>query len=385
MTTKLWIDTETFSPVPIKNGTHAYAEQAEVMLFAWALGDDSVSVWDVTADPASPPQELLAALVDPTVEVWAHNTGFDRTVMRWALPDLTPPLERWRDTMVQAYAHSLPGSLGQLCEILGLPTDSAKDKEGKALIRLFCVPNPLGHLVERATRETHPEQWAQFITYAGQDIVAMRECHRRMPTWNYPNHAGELALWHLDQAINDRGMAIDMDLARAAVAAVAKAQQGLAARTAELTDGEVHTATRGAALIEHILAAYGVSLPDMQKSTIERRVNDPDLPLALRELLAVRLQTATTSTTKYQALIRGTSWDGRMRGTAQFCGAGRTGRWAHRLVQPGNMPRPTLKQADIDMGIEALKLDCAHLLYGNVMALTSSAIRGCIVAPGGAA
>jgi DNA polymerase len=383
MTAKLWIDTETFSPVPIKNGTHAYAEQAEVMLFAWALDDGPVSVWDVTADSANPPAELVAALADQDVEVWAHNTAFDRTVMRWALPDLTPPVERWRDTMVQAYAHSLPGSLGQLCEILGVPLADAKDKEGKALVRLFCMPNPLGQKVERATRETHPEQWAKFIAYAGQDIVAMRECHRRMPTWNYPGHAGERTLWHLDQRVNDRGMAIDMDLARAAVAAVAKAQKGLAARTADLTDGEVQTATQGAALIEHILAAYGVSLPDMRKSTIERRVNDPDLPLALRDLLAVRLQTATTSTAKYQALIRGTSWDNRMRGTAQFCGAGRTGRWAHRLVQPGNMARPTMRQADIDMGIEALKADCADLLYGNVMQLVSNTVRGAIVAPEG--
>lgn len=377
--TKLWIDTETYSTVPIKHGVHKYAEAVEVMLFAWALDDGPVSVLDLTR-ASMLPRELNLALIDDSVEVWAHNSHFDRTVLRHHLPRMCPPLERWRDTMVQAYAHSLPGALGDLCTVLGMPADKAKDKEGKALVRLFCMPNLKG---ERNTRETHPEQWAKFIAYAGQDIVAMREAHKRMPKWNYPNNTSEVALWHLDQRINDRGLCIDMDLAHAAVRAVEKAQKKLARRTVDLTDGQVQTATQRDAMLAHILEAYGVDLPDLQASTLERRINDASLPLPLRELLAVRLQASTTSTAKYNTLIRSTSSDGRLRGTLQFCGAGRTGRWAGRLFQPQNLPRPALDQDDIEQGIEALKADAADLVYSNVMELTSSALRGAIVAPHG--
>ena len=376
---KLFIDTETFSPVPIKHGVHRYAEEVEVMLFAWALDDGPVQVWDVTAD-ATPPEGLLAALLDRDTEVWAHNSHFDRTVIAWAICDLVPPLERWRDTMVQAYAHSLPGSLDMLCQVLGVDADKAKDKEGKALVRLFCMPNKDG---TRNTRETHPEQWAKFIGYAGRDIIAMRECHHRMPKWNYPANTGEVALWHLDQWINDRGVAIDRTLANAAVRAVNLAQAKLAEQTVEMTGGQVQTATQRDAMLAHILEAYGVALPDLQASTIERRVNDPDLPQALRDLLAIRLQASTTSTSKYQTLIRSTSSDGRLRGLLQFNGAARTGRWAGRLFQPQNLPRPNMKDAEVELGIEALKADCADLVFSNVMELTSNAIRGCIIAPPG--
>lgn len=374
---KLFIDTETFSPVPINAGVHRYAEEVEVMLFAWALDDGPVQVWDVTAGPL--PDTLADALAQAT-EVWAHNSHFDRTVIRGAQMHLRPTLTKWRDTMVQAYAHSLPGSLDMLCQVLGVAQDKAKDKEGKALVRMFCMPDSKG---QRNTRETHPEQWAKIITYAGRDIVAMRECHRIMPKWNYPNNADEVALWHLDQRINDRGVAIDTNLAEAAVRAVNLAQAKLAQQTVDMTDGQVQTATQRDAMLAHILEAYGVALPNLQASTLERRIADPDLPESLRELLAVRLQASTTSTSKYQTLIRSTSSDGRLRGLLQFNGAARTGRWAGRLFQPQNLPRPTMKDAAIELGIEALKADAADLVFDNVMALTSNTIRGCIVAPPG--
>jgi DNA polymerase len=52
--TILWGDLETYCEIPITNGTHAYAEGVEVMLFAWAIGDEPVSVWDLTAANLSP-------------------------------------------------------------------------------------------------------------------------------------------------------------------------------------------------------------------------------------------------------------------------------------------------------------------------------------------
>lgn len=414
---KIWLDDETFSPEPITNGTHKYAEGAEILIRALALDDERVQVrdltpggqvWELIGDDLVPGDLFYAAeidhrLADDPVEVWAHNSHFDRTVERHA--GLQIPLHRWRDTMVQALAHSLPGALGALCEVLKVPTDKAKDKAGKQLIQLFCKPVPFrfrkrNTLLEsaaeyaaekaaaeaawpgRATRESHPEEWRRFLIYAGQDIIAMRECHKRMPVWNY--RGDELALWHLDQQINDRGVAIDLDLAAAAVRAVDLAQVELKEQVQEVTSGEVDSATRVDAMLLHILAEYGVDLPDMQKATLERRVADPDLPEGLRELLRIRLQASATSTSKYKVLMRATSSDSRLRALLQFCGASRTGRWAGRIFQPQNLPsRGLLPQADIEVGIDALKDDCAHLLFDNVMKLTSSAIRGCIVAPPG--
>jgi DNA polymerase len=431
---KLWLDDETFSPEPITNGTHKYAEGVEVMLRALALDDGPVLVFDLTPGgevwelrgddivPADPFDiaDLEGALDEDDVEVWAWNSHFDRTVERHA--GLQIPLHRWRDAMIQAMAHSLPGKLETVCRVLGMGADKAKDKAGKALIQLFCKPvafrypkaepfraqredetkkeyaaakreAKLAYIAARdaavadwpgrATRESHPAEWRQFIIYAGQDINAMREAHRIIPKWNYPNNHTEVALWHLDQEINDRGVAIDTALAAAAVRAVDIAQEGLRERTVEATNGEVESATKRDAMLVHVLAEYGVDLPDMQKATLERRIDDPDLPEGLRELLRIRLQACTSSTSKYKTLMRAVSSDKRLRGLLQFDGANRTGRWAGRLWQPQNLPRPKLKQKDIDFGIQCLLLDVADLFYGNVMELTSSAIRGCIVAPAG--
>lgn len=378
--TILWGDLETYCEIPINNGTHAYAEGVEVMLFAWAIGDEPVSVWDLTAGEPIPGR-LRKAIADPDTILFFHNSHFDRTVLRHAMPELAHDVTRWRDTMVQALAHSLPGALGALCEVLGVPRDKAKDKEGKALIQLFCKPRPKNSKLRRATSKTHPEEWRRFVAYAGLDIEAMREVHKRLPKWNY--QGAELALWHRDQQINDRGVCMDVQLAQAAIEAVDQEQKRLAKRTQVMTDGEVQAATQRDALIKHIVESYGVELPDMQRSTLERRMTDPDLPSAVKELLAIRLQASTTSTSKYKSLMKGVSSDGRLRGTLQFCGASRTGRWAGRLFQPQNLPRPSLEQDQIDEGIEALKAGCADLLFDNIMELTSSALRGCIMAPAG--
>jgi len=376
----LWGDLETYCDIPIKNGTHAYAEGAEVMLFAWALNDEPVSVWDLTAGEPIP-SRLRKAIADPYTLLYFHNSHFDRTVLRHAMPELAPDISRWRDTMVQALAYGLPGALAALCEVLGVPQDKAKDKEGKALIQLFCKPRPKNSKLRRANSKTHPEEWKRFVAYAGLDIEAMREVYKRLPKWNYQNT--ELALWHRDQQINDRGVCMDVQLAQAAIEAVDAEQKRLAKRTQVMTDGNVQAATQRDAMIKHIVESYGVELPDIQRSTLERRIADPDLPSAVKELLHIRLQASTTSTSKYKALMKGVSRDGRLRGTLQFCGASRTDRWADRLFQPQNLPRPSLEQEQIDEGIEALKAGCADLLFDNIMELSSSALRGCIMAPKG--
>jgi DNA polymerase len=371
----LYLDLETYSETPIAHGTHVYAADAEILLVAYAWDDGPVQVDDVTI--AAPRLSLCDAILDPEVKVVIHNSHFDRTVIRHAW-GIDIPTARIHDTMVQALSHGLPASLGMLCEVLGLPTDKTKDKDGKRLIQLFCKPLGKNRILRRATRETHPLEWERFKAYAASDIEAMREVLRRMPMVNMT--PAETALWQLDQTINDRGVAIDMALVDAAINAVGKAQTSLAERTVEITEGAVDSATKGAALRLHILEAFGIDMPDLQMATVEKTLA-MDVPSALKELLSVRLQASSTSTAKYKVLRKGTSADGRLRGLLQFNGAARTGRWAGRLFQPQNLPRPTLKQEQIDLGIEALKAECAHLITDNAMELISSAIRSCIVAP----
>ena len=374
-----YIDTETYSTTPIKHGTYRYTADAEVMIVTYALGDDApVQLWDRTLD-ATMPADLLYIAEDPDELFCAHNSMFDRNV----LPKLglTIPIPRWRDTLVKALAHGLPGGLDLLCDILRIDADKAKIKDGRRLVQLFCSPRPKNSAVKRATRHTHPVEWQRFCEYAINDIHAMREINQKIPSWNYPNN--DLALWHLDQHINDRGMCVDVDFAKAAIAAVTREQKRLAKLTSESTSGAVESTTQRDQLLAHIIEAYGIELPNMQKDTLERRIADPELPDALRELLRIRLAASSTSTSKYTSLVRGVSDDGRLRGTLQFNGAARTRRAAGRTFQPTNLPRPDLSVEEIEFGIEAILADAENLIVDDVMRLARNAVRGAIIAPPG--
>ena len=383
----LWLDTETYSEVPIKWGTYRYVENCECMLFTYAYDDGPVQVWDRT-DPLSYPDTVLDELRNPEVQIRIHIVPFDRGVLRHAL-GIDLPIERFYDTSIQARAHALPGGLGPLCEALGLGEDKAKIKAGKALIQLFCKPRPKNSKLRRATRETHPEEWARFIEYAKQDIVAMRAASKKMPTWNYSAKSPEMALWYLDQKINDRGIYVDLDLANAAIRAVSREKERLSGEMQELTGydeetGEgVRSATERDTFLEYIFEAFGVSLPDLQKATLAKCLEDDDIPAPVKELIENRLDASSTAARKYNAVINAASPDGRVRGTLQFDGAGRTRRWAGRTIQPQNMFKSKLKQKELDAGIELLKFDVADLMCDDVTTLCASAVRGFIIAPPG--
>ncbi len=385
--TILWFDLESYSECDLKTaGTHRYAEHpsTEITVAQWAIDDGEPTVMDCTLwnNPLGVHTELGRLFNDPRVTIKAHNSMFDRTLLRhcWGVD---VPVKRWQDTMIKAMAHGLPGSLDKIGQIVGLDADQTKDKRGRDLIQLFCKPRPSNSKLRRATRETHPNEWAEFLEYSGQDIIAMRAIDKRLPSWNYNTDHPELALWHLDQRINDRGVAVDLDLARAAIDAVAVEQKRLRLEVQDATNGLVHSASKRDQLLAFICAEYGVDLPDMKADTLRRRVDDPDLPESVRLLLSLRLEATKTSTAKYRALVNATSADSRLRNTLQFAGAQRTARWAGRIFQPQNMPRPDMKQPNIDEGIVALKASCADMFFNNVMQLTANTVRGCIVAPPG--
>lgn len=379
MADTLYLDFETFSETPIKNGTYRYLQDCEPLLFAYAFNDDEPQVVDFTAGEAFP-RRVRDAFTNPDVLLVAHNAMFDRNVLAYAC-DIKTPLERWHCTMVHAMLHSLPGGLDLLSDIFGLG-DAAKDKDGKKLIQLFCKPVTRGRKKIRLSRDTNPEEWERFVQYAKQDIPSCRKLHQTLPQWNLLPQ--ERAYYLQDQKRNDRGFRVDLELAHAALSAVDAAQADLKQETQRLTEGQLQSTSQRDATLEFILQTFGVSLPDLQSGTLERRLQDPDIPEEVKELLRIRLQVSTTSTSKYKALVKGVNEDGYLRGTIQFCGAIRTARDAGRTFQPQNLPsRGLLPQPDIEKGVRALKIGCAGLIYDNVMQLTSSTIRSTIVPPDG--
>lgn len=377
----LFCDTETFSSIPIRNGVHAYsdADDAEVMVISYARDDDPVTVLDLTADDRV--GDFYDAVRDADRIVF-HNSSFDRTILR-KLGQLDIPAAKIDDTLVNALAHGLPGSLDKLCAIFKVPMDLAKDKRGKELIQMFCKPQPKNTKLRRKTRHTHPVEWQQFLDYAGSDILAMRDLYRRMPRWNFIDNPKEHALWVLDQEINDRGLPIDVELCEQAERAVLDERARLKVKAQEATDGELESATKRDALLAYVLGEYGVELPDLRGGTIERRLEDEFLPEPLKELLRIRLQAASASSAKYKRMTQVISPDGRMRGGLQFDGAAATQRWSGKLFQVQNLPRPTWKNAEIDTFIEAVKAGCEDLVTDNVMKGLANSVRGLIYATPG--
>lgn len=371
--TTLYVDIESYSEVPVNVGTARYWEAAEVLLIAWAVDDGPVRVEDFTNEWWS---KRFAHAWQDAETVVAHGAYFDRTGL--ARYGLVKPLEQWHCTQAQALAHSLPGSLDKLSEIYQLG-DAAKHKAGKALIQLFCKPRPKNVKLRRATRDTHPDEWQQFMDYAAQDIVAMRELHRKLPKWNCT--AAEREAWLLNQVINDRGFLIDQDLARAAIDTCARVDEALHARTQGVTGTELSVTQRDA--LKALLAEYGVALPDMTASTLERRLEDETLPAPVRELIGIRLEMCQTSNAKWSKLLASVSSDGRLRGTSQYCGASRTGRDSGRIFQPLNLPRPPGYLKGEEDFIDAIKGGVADLVYDNPKEVTSAALRGALVAPPG--
>jgi DNA polymerase len=371
----LYLDIETYSDQKLAVGTPAYAEHpsTEVLLVAYAVGDAPARVWERAITDM--PDELRRAL-DSDCTVVIHNSFFDRSVLREVEGIVIPPA-RIEDTMVQALSHGLPGGLDELGTLFGLKNQKMKD--GKRLVQLFCSPLR----GKRTVADDKPEQWATFVEYARMDVETMRELHGLLPKWNYKRGSKEHTLWCIDQRINDRGFAVDTVLAEQAVEQAEAEKHLLRDEMSEATDGVVGAATQRDALLQHLLAAHGVSLPDLRKDTVQRRLDDPDLPEPVRELLENRASASRSSSSKYTAVLKAVNQDNRLRGTLQFCGASGTGRWAGRVFQPQNMMRPTMGAEQVAQAVDDVRQGVAGLLYTNLAEVLGNVVRGLVVAPEG--
>jgi DNA polymerase len=393
---RLWLDTETRSSIGIKLGTVKYATDVEVIILAFAIDNGPIRIIDMTCPFGTDALALeeFCEAAQHADEIWAHNAEFDRTVLgrcAWWRKLLIHPT-KWRCTMALARMHGLPGALDKLCQIFHLPQSEAKSSGGKDLIQLFCVP--AGWDVLKGPwyndAKSHPSEWAEFLAYGGQDVVAMRTIYKKTPHWNATPRMW--AMWHLDQRMNARGVQIDTKLAASIIKATTKAKRQLASRAAKLskinplgleeTESAVESATQRKRLLAY-LAEFDIHLPDLTADTVARRLEDESIPEHLKELLRVRQQASKASTAKCKRAIDH-SINGRLYNLLVFCGAMRTGRWAGRTLQPQNLPRPKHKPWEIELAIELFYSDGIDFLNpDDVMGLASSCLRGLIIAAKG--
>lgn len=381
----LHVDIETRSRVDIGNGLDVYVHcpDIEILVVAWAFGDGPVQTWDI--HDGDRPAELIAALRDPSVKKLAWNARFEQALFArcW---DVHVPDEAWIDPMVVVLTLGLPGSLKDAGVALGLPEESLKNTDGSRLIRKFCVPRePTAKKpYEWSTRETDPTDWVRFRHYCEQDVVAERSIwHIVAP---YDLDSSEWALWALDHRINARGLAIDLDLVRGAIA--------LDEREKARSLADLNTLTglpNGASVTQLLpwLRDRGYRHGGLDKATVARALSEPDLADTVREALRLRSEISRTSVAKYASILNWCGPDGRLRNVLQFAGAGRTGRWAGRGPQFQNLPRPARTvSSEEDMAFAAQcvrERDAATLeaVYGSVPDVLSSLVRAAIVASPG--
>lgn len=350
----LWIDIETYSPVDLaKSGVYKYTEHPDwrILMCSWALNDGEVQ-------RAEGHEAILAipGLFDKKVLKIAHNASFERINLsrlknRGRRKNSFLPPEQFFDTAALARAWGLPASLKDFALALGA---EEKDEAGTRLINLFSKPNRKG---ERVTKEERPEDWAAFGAYCDQDVETMRDAAKRLDC-GFPRM--EDFVYEVDQRINDRGVRVDVELARAAERCFkdnrAEALKEIA-KIAGVDNGN------SVAQLRAWLKSRGVDTADLRKDTVKELL-EGEIPDDVRRVLTLRQECAVSAAAKFTAAIRATNDDGRLRGTMQYFGAS-TGRFAGRLIQFQNLARDGFKAEDGGYDTRAEEAAVGRLLEGG--------------------
>ncbi len=365
------IDIETYSSAPLpKCGVYRYMDSPdfEILLFSYAFDDEPVVTIDLARGERLP-DEVLSALENPEIIKAAFNAQFERVCLSRYLGHWLDP-HQWRCTAVMSAYLTMPSRLADVAVALG--TAEKKMEEGKDLIRYFSVPCKPTKANGGRTRNMPgdaPDKWAIYKRYNAQDVETERDVRKKLEHFPVPEQEWEL--YALDQTINDRGVRIDKALVKSAIAVdsefSARAYQKAQQITGLDNPGSV-------AQLKAWLADQDVPMESLAKKLVREKAAETDGVVS--ELLNLRLELSKTSVKKYEAMARSVCRDGRVRGTLQFYGANRTGRWSGRLVQLQNVPQNHLP--DLDMAREIVKsgdTDVIEMLYGSVPNTLSELIR----------
>lgn len=376
----LSIDIETFSPVQLaKAGLYPYAEHPDfdLLLFGYSIDGGPVEIVDL-ASGETLPDEVLTALVDPGVVKWAHNAAFERVCLSAWLRSHHPELvddkfldpRQWRCTMIWSAYLGLPMSLDAVATALKL--DVQKDGAGKRLIKQFCTPatpSVLNGGKRRNPPSADPTGWARFIDYNRRDVEVELAIHERFASFPMPD--AEWDTYALDQHINDAGILLDHTLVDSAVGVDEHHRNASLERAQKLTGLDNPNSP---IQLKQWLASHGCVLDSLAKVEVDAALDTATGEV--REVLELRGDLAKSSVKKYVAMQNVAGADGRARGLIQFYGAGRTGRFAGRLVQVQNLPRNYLP--DLDQARSLVRvgdLDALELLYESVPDTLSQLIR----------
>ena len=376
---ELFIDIETYSGVDIRSaGLYPYVESDdfEVLLIAYAFGDDPIKLVDLTNE-----QECAGFarwLTDPNTLKIAHNNAFERTALGKWCGEYLPP-EQWSDTMVLAAMNGLPMSLEAAGAALRI-TDQKLDT-GTALINYFCKPCKPTISNGGRTRnlpEHSPEKWEKFIEYCVRDVEAMRQIYRRLQAFKVPHW--ERKVWCLDARINERGVLVDTELVESAIA-VDEAFKAEHTKEMRMLTGLDNP--NSVAQLKEWLDAVGVPCETLNKATVTD-LRKQATNKTTKRVLELRSLLGKTSTKKYHAMENAVGKDHRVRGLLQYYGAGRTGRWAGRLVQVQNLPQNHLDNIGaVREIVRGRDLETLELCYSSVPDVLSQLIRTAFIAKPG--
>lgn len=367
----LEMDVETYSDVDlIKCGVYAYADSSafEVLLFAYSFDGEETQIIDL-AQGEMIPAEVKSAIFDDSVTKTAFNANFERTCLsKYFGTQLSP--DSWHCSAVQAAMLALPRSLEDVGAVLGL--DKQKMKEGKELIRYFCVPcKPTKANGGRTRNLPHhaPEKWELFKTYCKRDVDVEKAIRQKLR--HFPIPESEMEMYRLDQEINDRGVLVDLALVHQAISCESLHKEIVTKRAYELTGLENPNSV---AQLKSWLTGRGMEIDSLSKKTVADLIKEADGEV--EELLKLRLLMAKTSVKKYEAMERSVCKDGRVHGLLQFYGANRTGRWAGRLVQVQNLPQNHI--VDLELARNLVKqgrFEDVELFYDSTPNVLSELIR----------
>lgn len=403
----LFIDIETFSSVDIKTcGSYKYIESPdfEILIIGYAFDDEDVKIIDL-AQGEELPEEFVEALFDSSIKKHAHNAVFERTAFRKIGYDI--PVENWYCTLVKSAYCGLPLSLDQVSKVLDL--QDKKLDTGKALIKYFscpCKPTKINGFRNRNYPWDAPEKWELYKEYNKYDVLSEREIYYILNKYEIPEF--ERSMYILDQTINDRGILVDMELAQSAIAVDEIYTQLLLKQSKEITELENPNS------VAQLKKWYCAEKADFVEADLTQKDKaylktangqfwDPnnqsmaaDAIKMLLQLDAVhkdselttvlenRQKLGRSSVKKYYAMLNCAMNDNRVRGTFQFYGANRTGRWAGRLLQLQNLSKN--HTSDIDLPRDLIRKrdwETVDMLYGDVSDILSQLVRTALIAPEG--
>lgn len=367
------LDFETFNTIDLRAvGAELYSSSPDLIIttMAWAIETGPVQSAKL---PASLPGPVLSHFSQGG-RLRAWNAAFEWSILANHY-GLRLPWDRVDCTMQRALYAGLPAALEKAGPALGIPASQLKDATARRLMLQMAKPRKGG-----GYWHDDPVKLEDLTEYCRQDVVAERAIARMLPY--LPEN--ERLVSALDHEANQRGIALDVDLIRKLTNLARDETSRLNQICGVLTGGEVTSPATQGARLKAWLEAQGLAVPGgLDKAAVATLLAQPLGP-ATRQVLELRQEVAKTSTRKLVAMTRCAGSDSRVRGQLMYYGASRTGRFSGKLIQPQNMPRPSLAKPILADAIHSIKAggdaDWIDLLYGKPLDVVAQSLRSCLIA-----